>query len=121
MDPVKLVVAVLALAALVEWVAERFFGQWVKGEKMIYVTAVLGVGACLLFRLDGLALLGLPDPLWSPYSGQVITGLIVSAGSAYAHKLLKPTPIPEPPVTLITRGDVSVTTNPPLPPTAPHD
>jgi len=80
--------AVVMLAWLCEWATERFFGSWgVKGWWMVGVSTTIGVVLCLLFRVDAIALLGLPAPVGSPYTGEVITGLIVGAGSDTVHNI----------------------------------
>jgi hypothetical protein len=100
MDATKLALAILMLATLTEWLVERFLGKLMHGDRMIYASAVVGVGLCLLFRLDGTDLMGLPDPMFSPYTGEVITGLIVGAGGSVVHLFLaKYLPQPDPPPT----------------------
>lgn len=83
--------AVTMLAWLTEWLAERFFGSWLKGHWMIAVATVIGVALCVLFRVDGLAMLGLPKPIGSPWTGEFVTGIIVGAGSDFVHSLYKKT------------------------------
>ncbi len=87
MDPIKLLAAISTMAVLCQWLTERFFGKWVAGERMVWLSAGVGVGLCLLFRLDATDLLGLPAP-FIPFVGQILTGLIVSAGADILHKLL---------------------------------
>jgi len=82
----QVILAIAVLAVLTEWLCERFFGKYVKGQAMIYLSAVVGVVLCLLFRVDGIQLLSLPTPLWAPWVGQVVTGLIVGAGSNGVHR-----------------------------------
>lgn len=88
MDVGVLVAAVVFFAFFVEWAVERFAGEWAKGqgEVMIYISAALGVALCLLFRLDALAILQLPNPIGAPYTGQVVTGIIVGSGSNAVHQ-----------------------------------
>lgn len=86
MNPGGLLVAIVFLAAFNEWLVERLFGKWVHGDWMIGISTVFGIGLCLLFGLDGLSLLPLPAPVWgAPYSGEVLTGIVVGAGSNIAH------------------------------------
>lgn len=54
---------------------------------MIYLSGLIGVGMCLLFRVDAMSLLSMPVPLGEPYTGQIITGLIVSAGAVFTHEV----------------------------------
>lgn len=96
-DAGKLLVALGMLAFLVQWIQERFFGKWIHGDPAIWLSAALGVGAALLFQVDGLALAGLPEPLLSPWSGQVITGIIVGAGSNVVNDFFTKKPV-QPPV-----------------------
>ena len=86
-DPIKLLAAVSTMAILCQWLTERFFGRWISGERMVWLSAGVGVGLCLLFRLDATDLLGLPTP-FIPFVGQILTGLIVSAGADILHKFL---------------------------------
>ncbi len=82
----SLVVVLIFLALFVEWFCERFFGKKFQGDWMIYLSAAIGILVCVLFRLDALQLLNVPPPIGAPYTGQVITGLIVGAGSNVVHK-----------------------------------
>jgi len=82
----ELIAAITVLAILTEWLSERFFGKWITGEAMVYLSTVVGIALCLLFQVDGVKAMGLPAPLWSPWTGEVITGLIVGAGSNAVHK-----------------------------------
>ena len=79
--------AVVLLAVLTEWLAERFLGPWVKGYWMVLGATVIGVALCVMFSVDGFALLGLPAPIGSPWTGEVITGLVVGAGSDAVHSI----------------------------------
>jgi len=79
--------AVVFFAVLCEWLSERFFGPWLKGYAMIAVSAFIGIGLCIAFRVDALALLGLADPMGAPWTGRVITGIAVGAGADAVHSL----------------------------------
>lgn len=83
--------ALLVLAFFVQWITERLFGKWLSGLPMIYLSAAVGVGVCLLFQVDALDILKLPEPYWSPWSGQVFTGLIVGAGANALHDFISKT------------------------------
>ena len=86
MQPGSALVAVLFLAIFTEWLTERFFGNRVHGLAMVYLSAGVGVTLCLLFQVDGLSLVGLPQPLGAPWTGQVVTGVIVGGGASAVHK-----------------------------------
>lgn len=89
MEAGALLVAIIALATLAEWLLERFVARWVQGELMIWISAVLGVALCVLFGVDGLILLGLPEPMFAPWTGYIVTGIIVGAGSNKVHEVFK--------------------------------
>jgi hypothetical protein len=83
-------VAAVFFATFVEWVVETFFGKWLNGDIMKYIAAALGLALCIVFRIDLVAVLlvplGLQPPMGDPYTGQVITGIIVGSGSSAVHK-----------------------------------
>jgi len=89
MDSANLFSALVILATFTEWATERLFGLWLKGQWMVYLSAAVGVTLCLLLRLDGMQLLGLGQSYFHPVAGQVITGLIVGAGSSAVHGFFK--------------------------------
>ena len=97
--------AVLLLAVLVEMLVEYFVQPllparreppapwWATVPYARYAAAVAGVGLCLVYRLDLLAILvpslrpG-PSPLVASYAGMVLTGLLISRGANYLHDWL---------------------------------
>ena len=83
-------VTVLFLAGFVQWATERFIGRWLKGEWMILLSGALGVGLCVLLKLDALALMGVEGLDYPALAGYVITGIIVGSGSNAVHRFLKP-------------------------------
>lgn len=100
MDIGLLIGAILFFALVIETLAERFAGKWLAGEPMKWLTAGLGIAVCVLFGIDGMKLLQLPAPIGAPYTGEVLTGLIVGSGSNIVHDLLGkwlPAPVPSPP------------------------
>lgn len=48
-----------------------------------YISALIGVGLCILYRADLLVLLQLHPP-W-PWIGYIITGLLIGRGSNFVH------------------------------------
>jgi len=79
---------VLLLSALCEWFVERFVGKWLAGYPMVVAASVVGIALALVFQVDGMALMGLPAPAGSPYTGEVLTGLIIGAGSDVVHQFM---------------------------------
>jgi len=83
---IEAITTIFILAAVVEAVITYFVPknqteeprEWIK-----YVSAVLGVGVCVAYNADMLAILGVVTPL--PYVGAVITGLIVGRGSNFLN------------------------------------
>ena len=86
----ELSIGIAFLAVFNEWVCERFFGWWLQEKAMIAVSAAIGVVLCVLFKADALSTMGLTEPLGTPYTGQIMTGLIVGAGSNAWHKFFDP-------------------------------
>ena len=77
------------LSTFAEWVSERLFGPWAKGQVMILLSAGVGVLLCIVFHIDGMALMGLGQSYFNPIVGQIVTGLIVGGGSNTVHKFFK--------------------------------
>lgn len=86
MEPGNALVAVLSLAAFDEWLTEWWLGQWLTGMPMRIASGALGILLCILFQVDAMSMLSLPTPMFQPWVGQIVTGLIVGAGSAVVHK-----------------------------------
>ena len=87
---ISVVVLIGVMAMLVEQLIERFLGKVLSGEAIIYASAVLGIVLCVLFQLDGFSTLGFAIPLGAPYTGQVLTGIIVGSGANFYHKVFHP-------------------------------
>jgi hypothetical protein len=77
-----LFVAILFLAVLTQWLAERFFGNWLKGIWMIYISAAIGVALCCGIGIGGLGMAGIEANVWVD---RVLTGLIIGGGSNAVH------------------------------------
>ncbi len=77
---------IFLLALLCEWLSERFFGWFLGGMSMVFLSTLVGIALALLFQVDGLTLLGLPVPLWAPWTGRILTGIIIGAGSDAVHQ-----------------------------------
>ena len=83
------IAAVLGLALLCESLTEYFFAPLLakfrinKGY-LRYISALVGVGLCLLYGVDALS--GLLDlsPRFAPL-GEVLTGLVLGRGANYVH------------------------------------
>ncbi len=92
---ISVVVLIGIMAMLVEQLIERFLGKVLDGEKIIYASLIMGVVVCVLLRLDiiapMLATVGIGEPVGAPYTGQVITGIIVGSGANFYHKVFQPT------------------------------
>lgn len=78
---------VLVLAVLVEGMVEYFVSKegvyqpWLK-----YVSAGIGVVACVAYKVDILAFFGLVSGV--PYVGSVLSGLVIGRGSNYLSDFL---------------------------------
>ena len=89
MESVVSMTAVLGLAFLCEGVTEYLFADLLTKLKLDksylrYVSALVGVGVCLIYGVDALSgVLGL-SPRFAPL-GQVLTGLVLGRGANYVH------------------------------------
>lgn len=97
---IETLTGILLLAVVVEAIVEYFIKPAVKpnpeaatmqpepavdwrGMALRWVSALIGVGLCALYRADLLALLGLQCPL--PVAGWVLTGLLIGRGSNFVN------------------------------------
>lgn len=86
MSAADVLTGLLFFAAFNEAAIELILGRWHKDEIdrfLPLVSIVLGVAECMLFSINGLALLGIPGPA---LAGQVITGVVVGGGAGVVHK-----------------------------------
>jgi hypothetical protein len=60
--------------------------DYVRDILLRYASALVGIGLCLAYRADLLALAGLTSP--TPFVGQILTGLVVGRGANYLHDLV---------------------------------
>lgn len=75
------------LAMLVESTVEYLFSHNVKLQPYLnYVALAMGILACLVYKVDLLAILGLVSPM--PYVGSIASGLIVGRGSNYLNDFI---------------------------------
>lgn len=77
--------AIFVLAVLVEALIE-YLGQPIPSAYKPYAAALVGIGLCLAYNADMLALLGLQAGI--PYVGQLLTGAIISRGANYLNDLI---------------------------------
>lgn len=128
MDNLATTAALVAfLGLLVENIAERLFGPWLHGPKMVWATMGLAVALCVGLQVDGLALVvgiigaqpALAYPAWISW---VVTGLVVGSGSNLIHRTLNPSakgPIPPPPTSARFTFSNDAATGYPIPPPPP--
>jgi len=104
MDDILILAVAFALAFLTEAFTEYFIGQWFdKIPKLspwkwclIYVSALVGVGLALFYKLDLIALIIQQD---YTYVGIILTGLAIGRGSNFLHQFVskffpsKPVPV----------------------------
>ncbi|MCZ7568957.1 MAG: hypothetical protein M5U01_10275 [Ardenticatenaceae bacterium] len=76
---------IFTLAVVVEALVE-YFGTPVPSEYKPYLAAVVGVGLCVAYDADLLALLGFAATV--PYLGSILTGLLIARGSNYLNDLV---------------------------------
>ena len=100
-DPVKAILGIFLLAALVEALVEYLVQPWVKPEHaeltpaqelvrtmaLRYSAAVIGVVLCIAYTVDILALVGLFSG-W-PFIGCVLTGLLIGRGANFVNDFVE--------------------------------
>ena len=92
-----MLLAILLLAALVEALVEYFVRPWLKPDEaevplwrsmaLRYSAAIVGVGLCLVYAMDLLALVGLTAR--APYVGEVLTGLLIGRGANFVNDFVE--------------------------------
>lgn len=90
MNAVGILATMVFLAGFNEWVLEHLFGQWRDaeghsrlGKWLVYISAAVGVGECVVLGLNPLTMAGIEG---SALLGQVVGGVVVGAGSNIVHK-----------------------------------
>lgn len=100
-DPVKAILGIFLLAALVEALVEYLVQPWLKPEHreltpaedlirtmaLRYSAAVIGVVLCIAYQVDILALVGLFSG-W-PLIGPVLTGLLIGRGANFVNDFVE--------------------------------
>jgi len=75
------------LATFVESIIDYFISTDGKSQPWLrYISAILGIGVCLAYRVNVLEALGLVSPY--NYVGEVLTGLVVGRGSNYLNDFI---------------------------------
>jgi len=92
-----MLLAILLLAALVEALVEYFVQPWLKPDEaeaplwrsmaLRYSAALVGVGLCLAYAVDLLALVGLSGRV--PFVGEVLTGLLIGRGANFVNDFIE--------------------------------
>ena len=82
--------SILVLATMVQFITEIVKG-WLPAKVLKYIrppiiAAVLGVLVALVFNIDAFSIAGYRAAV--PYVGCILTGIILSAGSAAIHELI---------------------------------
>ncbi len=85
----SLIALAVTLAALSEWLTERFLGKYLKGYQMVLASAILGVILCFALNIDIMALLGFEGDYYD-WVGKIISGIVIGSGSNAIHKFVKP-------------------------------
>lgn len=87
----SLLAMMLFLSMFIEFMTERLFGsiEKLKGLPMVLIAATGGVLLCIFLNLDALQLVGFEGDYESSI-GQVISGLVIGAGSNVVHKFFDP-------------------------------
>lgn len=80
------VAAIFLFASLSQWLTERFFGSWLHGQPMLFVSAAISVTLTVFFGVNAFVLLGLPPAaIGSPWAEYVVTGLAIGFWSNAVH------------------------------------
>lgn len=92
-----MLLAILLLAALVEALVEYFVQPWLKPDEaevplwrsmaLRYSSAIVGVGLCLAYAMDLLAVVGLSAR--APFVGEVLTGLLIGRGANFVNDFIE--------------------------------
>ena len=73
------------IEGLIEYTNMIFIGHKVQWQ--VITSIVIGIVVCFSFNVDMSRYLGIEAPI--PYAGVILTGIVGSRGSNYAHDLLK--------------------------------
>lgn len=84
MDFFKLLVAAATLEAL--WETAKMFWQEGKANTDRIGAGILGIFLCVAADIDFFTIVGIP--LYVPYAGMVLSGLLVSRGANFVHDIL---------------------------------
>lgn len=89
-----LFVGILFLGTLIEWLVERFFGGWITGKPMYFISAGIGILLTCLLQIQILQATGLlTDGVLTSTAGiwtdRVLSGIIVGSGSSFIHTVWK--------------------------------
>ena len=100
-EPVTAVTAILVLATIAEAIVEHIFAPVLDAQDpnsmepeparvldwpalaLRYVSVLIGVALCIVYRVDLLAYFNLTSP-W-PWVGWLITGILIGRGSNFIH------------------------------------
>jgi len=100
-NPAIAILGIFLLAALAEALVEYFVAPWLKPEgkefdepqKTIrtmllrYSSAAVGVGLCLAYTVDLLAIVGLESGWW--WVGPFLTGLLIGRGANFVNDFVE--------------------------------
>ena len=75
---------IIAVAVLIEGLVE--YAREIREKPVQIATLILGIGMAFLFKADMFAYLNIDVNVYADY---VLTGIIMSRGSNYAHQLSK--------------------------------
>lgn len=87
MSGAGLLLLAITLATFTEWAVERFFGSYVKGNKMVFIASAVGIVLCFGFNVDILSLAGFGGDYYS-YVGKIVSGIVIGGGSGAIHKFI---------------------------------